>query len=875
MPVLLACFFALVGQPAAHSQTTTPTYVLWASSSGALSLWNYSITAGTYSQNTYGPYPGWTASSIAAGPDGLARVLWVNASGAASIWSVAATGTFTQSTFGPFPGWTAQTLSVGDDGTTHVLWTNSSGAAAIWNYNTTSGGFTQNTYGPYPGWTAGAMADGPDGMTRVLWTNAAGAASIWSLDNSAGTYTEFTSGPYADWTATALSVGEDNTTHVLWNDTSGAASVWNYSTSDGSFTVNTYGAFPGWSAKSIADGADGITRLAWDNGGATSLWDLNTTTGSFTQNSFGPYAGWSVNEIAAGGSLTVATPDFGPNVMIFTPSMSVASIQSAVNTVFNTQETNQFGTQRYAFLFQPGAYGATGTGNGLDIPVGYYTQVLGLGQSPDDTTITGYINSTDTGVCENNGNNALCNFWRGAENLAVVPSDSSEGGVADTDLWAVSQAAPMRRMHIKGNLQFDDGAYSSGGFLADTLVDGNAVTWAQQQWMSRNNQWTSWDGGNWNMVFVGDVNPPSGSFPSYTTVADTPVVREKPFLTYNSGAYSVFVPSVVANSQGPSWSPGPEPGTSIPISQFYIAQAGTDTAETMNAALSKGLNLLLTPGIYNLDEPINITNPNTTVLGIGLPTLIPENGVMDMTVADVDGVDISGILFDAGTTNSPILLQVGPRGSSQSHAANPTSLHDDFGRIGGDIAGQATEGVEINSNDVIGDDFWIWRADHGNSGTVGWTVNVSNNGLVVNGLNDTIYGLAVEHFEQYQTLWNGDDGSVYFYQSEAPYDPPSQSAWMAGSEDGYASYEVSSAVTSHQAYGLGVYAVFNNTSIVLDNAIECPPNLTGVNFTDMVTIGISGTIDHIINGTGSAVDSSNFESTLDNYPGTSPAPPVN
>ncbi|MGO8671385.1 MAG: coagulation factor 5/8 type domain-containing protein, partial [Capsulimonadaceae bacterium] len=232
---------------------------------------------------------------------------------------------------------------------------------------------------------------------------------------------------------------------------------------------------------------------------------------------------------------------------------------------------------------------------------------------------------------------------------------------------------------------------------------------------------------------------------------------------------------------------------------------------------------------------------------------------------DVDGVDVSGILFDAGTTSSPILLQVGPRGSSASHAADPISLHDDFVRVGGDIAGQAAEGFEINSNNVIGDDFWLWRADHGNTGTVGWTINTGNNGLVVNGANDTMYGLAVEHWQQYQTLWNGNGGSVYFYQSEAPYDPPSQSAWMAGSEDGYSSYEVSSGVTSHQAYGVGVYAVFTDTSIVLNNAIECP-DTAGVTFTDMVTIGISGTINYIINGTGASVNSGNFEATLDQYP---------
>ncbi|MGO8673769.1 MAG: hypothetical protein ACLQVD_20720 [Capsulimonadaceae bacterium] len=861
VPVLLACVIAFAGQPAAHSQTTTPTYVLWANSSGALSLWNYSVTAGTYTQNAYGPYPGWTASSIAAGPDGLARVLWVNSGGAASIWSVADTGAFTQSTFGPFPGWSAQALSVGDDGTTHVLWTSTGGAASVWNYNTTSGGFTQNTYGPFPGWTAKAIADGPDSMTRVLWTNAAGAASVWSLDNSAGTYTECTSGPYNNWTATALSVGIDDTTHVLWSNTDGTAAVWNLDVDTGTMTQNVFEGYGGLTPTSIADGADGITRLAWDDAdGAVSIWNLNASSGSVTQQAFGPYSGWSATELAAGGPLTTGGA-FGPNVLVFTPSMSPASIQSQINAVYTTQQSNQFGPERYAFLFQPGTYN-------VDIPVGYYTQVLGLGQSPDDTSINGYVQCLSGPLSGND----LINFWRGAENLAVDPIDS--GG---TDFWAVSQASPLRRMHIKGNLQLDDYQESSGGFLADSVIDDDVLVYTQSQWMSRNDQWAAWggDGGIWNIVFVGDTNTPTtGPVDGFNTiVANTPVSREKPFLTYNSGSYSVFAPTMVSGTQGSSWNPGPEAGTSIPISQFYIAQADSDSAETINAALRDGMNLLLTPGIYVLDEPIDVTRAGTVVLGLGLATLHPTAGTAAMTVADVDGVDVSGIIFDAGTVQSPYLLQVGPSGSSLSHATNPITLHDDFFRVGDDDNDDdaAQECLEINANNVIGDNFWIWRADHDAEKQVQWTGDVADDGLVVNGNNDTIYGLAVEHFEQYDTLWNGNGGQVYFYQNEVPYLIPNQSDWISngpsGPEDGYPSYKVAAGVTSHTAMGLGMYMWFN-TGIVLTNAIEAP-DTAGVNFTNMVTITDAGTIDNIINGTGSSVTGnggSAEEGTLASYP---------
>ena len=111
-------------------------------------------------------------------------------------------------------------------------------------------------------------------------------------------------------------------------------------------------------------------------------------------------------------------------------------------------------------------------------------------------------------------------------------------------------------------------------------------------------------------------------------------------------------------------------------------------------------------------------------------------------------------------------------------------------------------------------------------------------------------------------MWNGNWGRVYFYQSELPYDPPSQGAWSeAPGVNGYASYKVANTVTSHQAYGLGIYAVFiNSVNISCFNAIETPTNQQ-VNVHDMMDVYIAGNtsgsgtsqINHIINGTGSAV----------------------
>ncbi|MFJ4850479.1 RICIN domain-containing protein [Streptomyces sp. NPDC088733] len=540
------------------------------------------------------------------------------------------------------------------------------------------------------------------------------------------------------------------------------------------------------------------------------------------------------------------TPDFGPNVSVFDPSMSSASIQSRLSQVFGQQESNQFGSQRYALLFKPGSYN-------VDANVGFYTQVAGLGLSPDDVTINGAVHAEADWF----QGNATQNFWRSAENLSVNPSSG-------TDRWAVSQAAPYRRMHVRGNLQLDDGGWSSGGLIADSKIDGQVRSGSQQQWLSRNSQWGSWTGSNWNMVFVGDVNAPANTFPNppYTTVAQSPVTREKPFLYVDSaGAYQVFVPALRTNTQGTSWAGGSPAGSSLPIDQFFIVKPGA-TATDINGALAQGKNLLFTPGVYHLNQTLNINRADTVVLGLGLATIVPDNGITAVNVADVDGVKIAGLLIDAGTTNSQTLMQVGPAGSAARHTADPTSLHDVFFRIGGAGVGKATQSLVVNSSDVIGDHMWLWRADHGSG--VGWTSNTATNGLIVNGTNVTMYGLFVEHYQQHQVIWNGNGGRTYFFQNEMPYDPPNQGSWMNGSVRGYDAYKVSPSVTSHEAWGLGSYCYFNvNPSVVADRAFEAPA-VSGVRFHDMVTVSLggTGTISHVINNTGGPSNSSSNVANL-------------
>ncbi|MEU8156331.1 discoidin domain-containing protein [Micromonospora sp. NPDC048986] len=554
-------------------------------------------------------------------------------------------------------------------------------------------------------------------------------------------------------------------------------------------------------------------------------------------------------------------PNLGPNTFVFDPSTPTSTIQSRLNTLFTQQETNQFGPQRYAVLFKPGTYTA-------DVNLGFFTQVAGLGMSPDDVNLNGHVRTEAFWF----GGNATQNFWRAAENLSVtLPAGQT------VERWAVSQAAPYRRMHLRGaqnQIQLWNGGdgWSSGGLLADTRIDGLVVSGSQQQWYSRNSEFgNGWTGSVWNMVFQGVNGAPAPSFPnpSHTVIAQTPQVREKPFLyVTGSGEYRVFVPALRTNSTGTSWYNKTPAGSSLSLSQFFVVQPGTSAA-TINTALAQGKHLLFTPGVHRITEPIQVNRADTVILGLGLATIQADNGTVGMRVADVDGVKVAGIMFEAGTTNSPVLMEVGPSGSSASHASNPTSLHDVFFRIGGPHVGKATNTLTVNSDNVIGDHMWLWRADHAASGVpTGWTLNTADTGLTVNGDNVTMYGLFVEHYQKYQTIWNGNGGRTYFYQNELPYDPPNQAAWMNGSTRGYAAYKVADSVTSHQAFGLGSYSYFNvNPAVVEERSFEVPTN-PNVRFTNMVTVSLGGvgTINRVINNAGGTANAANQTVYLTTYP---------
>jgi hypothetical protein len=592
-----------------------------------------------------------------------------------------------------------------------------------------------------------------------------------------------------------------------------------------------------------------------------------------------------------GGAVTAAQPassgqpDFGANVYIFSPDMPQSEIQATVDSVATQQVSNQFGAQRYALLFAPGTYGSSS--NPLTFQVGYYTSVAGLGLSPDDVVINGAINVSNQCFAANNCI-ALDNFWRSLSNLTINFVDNPALGCQGVaEFWAVSQAAPMRRVHVNGFTTLFDfcsgPSFASGGFIADSEFDGSIViNGSQQQFLVRNSKLDSWTNGVWNQVFSGVVGAPAQCFPAqascggnpYTTLATSPVTREAPYLYVDSNThYNVFVPSVQLNSSGTTWASGATPGTSIPIESFFIASP-TDSGAAITAALASGKNLILTPGVYQLDQTIEVTHPDTVVLGLGFPTLVPQKRIVAMrSVAGAQGVMISGILFDAGPTTSPALLQIGT-GDAGSHneASDPSVLSDVFFRIGGAAAGSATTSLVVNSNNVILDDIWAWRADHGTG--VGWTVNTADTGLIVNGDNVTAYGLFVEHYQKYEVIWNGNGGTDIFFQNEMPYDPPSQAAWTeAPGVDGWAAFKVADSVSSFSGYGMGSYSFFNKgVNIFAAHAFEVPATLPESSLHDLLTIFLStggfGGILNVVNDTGgsSTIANPDVPVTVVSYP---------
>ncbi|MDR1543226.1 MAG: T9SS type A sorting domain-containing protein [Prevotellaceae bacterium] len=572
---------------------------------------------------------------------------------------------------------------------------------------------------------------------------------------------------------------------------------------------------------------------------------------------------------------------FGENMYFYSPEDDMTQISIEINGANMIHA--HYSDKRFGFNFKSGDYTAAGS-----FDIGFYTNICGLGALPTDVKLFNVKNPPHL-----SNNNVTQNFWRSAENFSI----QSEG---DKFMWSVSQAAPLRRVYSNREVQYDwSGGWASGGFTADCYFTKSMGSYSQQQYYTRNTfinfGSSGFNKGNWNTCYQGIELGPNANAANHndnwqgtsggsnvSRVELTPVIREKPFLFIgNDGKYKVFRPALRYNSMGASWSENSMgAGTVYDIeNDFYVVKKGT-TAAQMNAKLAEGKHLFITPAIYELSEPLHITHPNTIVLGTGYATFEASaaNNETLIKIDDVDGVTVAGLLLETkGSTQS--LMVVGQENSTGNHCENPTLLSDLFFRVGGYYSTNVNTDIalKINSNDVIGDHFWIWRADHGSG--VGWARNTSKNGLIVNGHDVTIYGLFNEHFQEYGTIWYGERGRVYFYQNETPYDVASQAAYMShnGTVNGWSQFKVDDNVNHFYAAMLGMYDVLTRTggNIIIENSMEVPDK-DGIHVHHICNVHLSGNgkgFRYILNGQVESTLSGTFRKHLVDYVGTQPSLP--
>ena len=346
----------------------------------------------------------------------------------------------------------------------------------------------------------------------------------------------------------------------------------------------------------------------------------------------------------------------------------------------------------------------------------------------------------------------------------------------------------------------------------------------------------------------------------YTTVDVAPVVVEKPYIVMTEGGkYSLMVPRVEINKRGPT--PNYDNADEIPFENVFVAAddicPDNCLAKTINEKLAAGLDVVLQPGIYHLEDSITINNANAVLLGVGLATLMAPPDKPCVQVGDVDGVKVSGLLLQATDKEhmAPALLQWGSTKGYAGNSAAPGAVHDVFARVGADehIEVAAETMFQINSGNVIVDDTWLWRGDHTIDGLIYNSKNHVRTGFEVNGDDVIAYGLAVEHTLGHLVEWNGENGRTYFYQSELPYDVDHDYA-----DNGYTGYKVADNVQKHEAWGLGVYSNFRDHLVETPTGIKVPKNV-GINFHNSLSVKLAsnGGIKHVINDQGDEVNDTN------------------
>ena len=570
--------------------------------------------------------------------------------------------------------------------------------------------------------------------------------------------------------------------------------------------------------------------------------------------------------------LSLENQIFGDNVYFYDRKYEKAETsRNEINSHFATTGLNgangEWTTKRQAYYFKAnvdgqtydsGGSGSASSAEANSIELGFYSHIGGLGKLPTDVK----LGSVFTRPHLSGGANATCTFWRSMENVAVMRDFA----------WTVSQSTSARRMQIENTSKYisDVGSnnfWGSGGFIADTRYTSTRPNWGgQQQWYTRNTSFPSGSGamgGSYNMVWQGCVNAPQAN-DANSPISDTPIIREKPFLFIDKdGEYKVFVPAWQKDRVGVSWSSTDMGQGKIQdlLTDWYVAKEG-DTDIEINNALKAGKNIFFTPGHYALNAPIQVNRKDAILLGAGIASVTLEptekNTWGCIYVDDRDGIIIAGLLMDSFNSTT-YQIRIGNQEATADHSANPILLTDITCRVGGVQSKniQIHTSMQINSNNVVGDHFWLWRADHGSQrgGNLRWVRDRCKNGLTVTGDDVTLYGLFAEHYQEYEVLWLGERGRTYFLQNEPPYDAPNQVSWRSqgGRVDGYAAYKVANTVKEHHSIGMGSYAVLTGTDgkVNKSNGFEVP-NSPNVKLEKMCITRFAGPgqIQNVINGIG-------------------------
>ncbi|MBW1657830.1 hypothetical protein [Flavobacterium quisquiliarum] len=563
---------------------------------------------------------------------------------------------------------------------------------------------------------------------------------------------------------------------------------------------------------------------------------------------------------------------FGSNMYFYDRKYEKAeTARNDINAQFETiglgGANGEWTTKRQAYYFKPNVNGQTydsgGSGSASSvesnsIELGFYSHIGGLGKVPSAVK----LGSIFTRPHLSGGANATCTFWRSIENLTVMRDFA----------WTVSQSTSARRMLLESTSKYisdigNTNFWGSGGFIADTHYASSRPNWGgQQQWYTRNAVFPSGSdvmGGSYNMVWQGCVNPPQADDVN-SPISTTPIIREKPFLFLDDdGEYKIFVPAWQKDRVGVSWSSTDMGEGEIQdlLTNWYVTKAG-DTDVEINVALKAGKNIFFTPGHYSLNAPIQVNRKDAMLLGAGIAsvTLEPtEKNTWGCIYADdKDGIIIAGLLMDSFNSTT-YQIRIGNEVVKADHSADPILLSDITCRVGGVQSKniQIQVSMQINSNNVVGDHFWLWRADHGSQkgGDLRWTRDRCKNGLIVTGNDVTLYGLFTEHYQEYEVLWLGERGRTFFFQNEPPYDAPNQASWSSqdGRVEGYAAFKVANRVKEHHSIGMGSYAVFTGTDgkVNKKNGFEAPNSLN-VKLEKMCITRFAGpgNIQNVVNSTG-------------------------